>query len=52
MLHCNTQYPTPYEDANLTAMMELFDQFGLPVGLSDHTPGWSVTSPLPCWARR
>ena len=40
ILHCNTQYPTPYEDANLTAMMELFDQFGLPVGLSDHTPGW------------
>ena len=30
VLHCNT----------LTAMLELFDQFGLPVGLSDHTPGW------------
>ena len=40
VLHCNTQYPTPYADANLTAMVELFDQFGLPVGLSDHTPGW------------
>ena len=40
VLHCNTQYPTPYSDANLTAMLELFDQFGLPVGLSDHTPGW------------
>ena len=40
ILHCNTQYPTPYEDANMTAMMELFEQFGLPVGLSDHTPGW------------
>lgn len=40
ILHCNTQYPTPYEDANLSAMIELFDQFGLPVGLSDHTPGW------------
>lgn len=34
VLHCNTQYPTPYEDANLTAMIELFEQFGLPVGLS------------------
>ena len=42
ILHCNTQYPTPYEDANLTAMVELFDQFGLPVGLSDHTPGWAA----------
>ena len=40
ILHCNTQYPTPYEDANLTAMIEMYDQFGLPVGLSDHTPGW------------
>ena len=40
ILHCNTQYPTPYEDANLTAMIELYDQFGLPVGLSAHTPGW------------
>lgn len=40
ILHCNTQYPTPYEDANLSAMIELFDQFGLPVGLSDHAPGW------------
>ena len=40
VLHCNTQYPTPYEDANLTAMLDLSDPFGLPVGLSDHTPGW------------
>ena len=32
--------PHPYEDANLTAMLELYEQFGLPVGLSDHTPGW------------
>lgn len=40
VLHCNTQYPTPYADANLTAMIELFEQFGQPVGLSDHTPGW------------
>lgn len=39
ILHCNTQYPTPYADANLTAMLTLFDQFGWPVGLSDHTPG-------------
>ena len=42
-MHCNTQYPTPYEDANLTAMIELYDQFGLPVGLSDHTPAGNVT---------
>ena len=40
VLHCNTEYPTPYEDANLLAMLELAEQFGVPVGLSDHTPGW------------
>ena len=40
LLKCVSAYPTPYEDANLTAMIELYDQFGLPVGLSDHTPGW------------
>lgn len=40
LLHCNTQYPTPYEDANITAMIELCRTFGTAVGLSDHTPGW------------
>ena len=40
LLHCNTEYPTPYEDANLSAMLELSEQVGLPVGLSDHTTGW------------
>ncbi len=40
LLHCNTEYPTPYEDANLGAMLQLHEQFGLPVGLSDHTCGW------------
>ena len=40
LLHCNTEYPTPYEDANLLAMLELGEQFGLPYGLSDHTSGW------------
>lgn len=39
VLQCNTQHPTPFADANLTAMLDLYDQFGLPVGLSDHTPG-------------
>lgn len=40
VLHCNTQYPTPYQDANLLAMLELAEVLGLPVGYSDHTPGW------------
>lgn len=39
LLHCNTDYPTPFEDANLLAMCTLRDRFGGPVGYSDHTPG-------------
>lgn len=40
VLHCNTEYPTPYEDANVAAMLDLNEALGLPVGLSDHTRGW------------
>ncbi|MFV0412192.1 MAG: N-acetylneuraminate synthase [Oscillospiraceae bacterium] len=40
VLHCNTEYPTPYEDANLLAMLAICEALGLPVGYSDHTPGW------------
>lgn len=40
LLHCNTEYPTPIQDANLLAMRQLAEVFGLPVGLSDHTAGY------------
>ena len=39
LLHCNTEYPTPFEDVNLRAMRTMRDAFGLEVGYSDHTPG-------------
>ena len=39
LLHCNTEYPTPMADVNLLAMRDLEEQFGLPVGFSDHTLG-------------
>ena len=39
LLHCNTEYPTPMRDVNLLAMRDLREQFGLPVGFSDHTLG-------------
>lgn len=42
LLHCNTEYPTPYEDVNLRAMETLRDRFGVEVGYSDHTPGIEV----------
>ncbi len=42
LLHCTTQYPTPYKDVNLKAMLTMKEQFGLPVGYSDHTSGIEV----------
>lgn len=42
LLHCNTQYPTPFEDVNLTAMNTIAEAIGLPVGYSDHTNGIEV----------
>lgn len=39
LLHCNTEYPTPFADANLLAMRDLARQFGCAIGYSDHTPG-------------
>jgi len=42
LLHCTTEYPAPFEDANLSAMDTMRDAFGLRVGLSDHTPGIAV----------
>lgn len=42
ILHCTTNYPCPYEDVNLRAMLTLKDAFHLPVGYSDHTMGKDV----------
>lgn len=42
ILHCNTEYPTPYSDVNLKAMLEIQDRFGVQVGYSDHTQGIEV----------
>lgn len=42
LLHCNTEYPTPYEDVNLRAMNTMKQIFELPVGYSDHTLGIEV----------
>lgn len=42
LLHCNTEYPTPYADVNLRAMASMRERFGVEVGYSDHTPGVEV----------
>lgn len=39
LLHCNTEYPTPYEDVNLLAMNQMREVFNKQVGYSDHTVG-------------
>jgi N,N'-diacetyllegionaminate synthase len=42
LLHCNTEYPTPFGDVNLKAMEALRKEFGVEVGYSDHTKGIEV----------
>lgn len=42
ILHCNTEYPTPFSDVNLKAIVTLKQCFGLRVGYSDHTKGIEV----------
>lgn len=42
LLHCNTEYPTPFEDVNLKAMETMRTVFGKEVGYSDHTLGIEV----------
>ncbi len=42
LLHCTTEYPTPFEDVNLKAMCSMKERFGLGVGYSDHTKGIEV----------
>ncbi|MHA1384777.1 MAG: N-acetylneuraminate synthase [Candidatus Helarchaeota archaeon] len=42
ILHCNTEYPTPFEDVNLKAMLTIKNSFGVKVGYSDHTLGIEV----------
>ena len=42
VLHCNTEYPTPYQDVNLKAMLEIGEKLGVKIGYSDHTNGIEV----------
>lgn len=42
VLHCTTEYPTPFKDVNLKAMISIRDEFDVKVGYSDHTEGIEV----------
>lgn len=43
LLHCNSTYPTAFEDINLR-FMERLRQFGVPVGYSGHERGIAVST--------
>ena len=42
VLHCTTEYPTPFIDVNLRAMKSIEVAFGVAVGYSDHSAGIEV----------
>ena len=42
VLHCTTEYPAPFEEVNLNAMLTIQKAFNVKVGYSDHTVGLAV----------
>jgi pseudaminic acid synthase len=44
VLHCTSSYPTEFKDVNLKQIAKLREDFGVDVGLSDHTKGTSASA--------
>jgi len=44
LMHCVSNYPTKYEDTNLSVIKNLKEMFNIPVGFSDHTTGLLIPS--------
>lgn len=42
LLHCVANYPPKWHEMNLTAIPAMARSFGLPIGLSDHSPGATI----------
>lgn len=42
LLHCTTEYPAPFNDVNLKAMITMKNEFAIKVGYSDHTEGIDI----------
>lgn len=42
VLHCNSEYPTPFEDVNLKAINNIKKHLNIRIGYSDHTSGIEV----------
>jgi pseudaminic acid synthase len=49
LLHCAINYPSKFENVNLSAMDTMAQAFQVPIGYSDHTPG--ITVPIAAVAR-
>lgn len=43
LLHCVTEYPAPFKEINLNAMLSLKAAFKVPVGYSDHSQGIEIS---------
>lgn len=52
LLHCNTAYPTPPIDVNLSALKKLKNKFNIPVGYSDHTLGIEMPIAAVCFGAK
>lgn len=42
LLHCVSNYPPKWNEMNIRAIPAMAQTFGLPVGLSDHSPGSTI----------
>ena len=42
VLHCNSEYPTPFVDVNLRSMISIKNKLNVKIGYSDHTLGIEV----------
>lgn len=43
LLRCSSAYPAPPDEMNLRSIPDMTQRFGMPIGLSDHTPGIAVS---------
>lgn len=44
LLKCTSAYPSPPKEMNLRAIPRLAERYGVPIGLSDHSPGQSAAA--------
>lgn len=49
LLKCTSSYPAPIEEANIIMIKDFAERFGVVVGLSDHTLGFTVPLVAACY---